>query len=62
MRGIVIPKGIDYIFQKNHSLFLFSLNFFFKKKEKRKPKPPFTVAGQPPIGGRPPTSFQKQKK
>jgi hypothetical protein len=33
MRGIAIPKGIDYIFQKkkNH-YFLFSLNFFFKKK------------------------------
>jgi len=39
MRGIVIPKEIDYIFQKkkNNSLFsIFSQNFFLKKRKKKK--------------------------
>jgi hypothetical protein len=39
MRGIVIPKEIDYIFQKkkNNSLFsIFNQKFFLKKIKKKK--------------------------
>jgi hypothetical protein len=44
MRGIVIPKEIDYIFQKkkNNSLFSIFSQFLFFRKKKKKPKPSFT--------------------